>query len=512
MFQKMTELLTTQSGFFIDLFLTHLRISAIAVIIAGVIGLFVGMSISKNEKIATPILAVVNILYTFPSIAILGILVSFTGVGDTTAIIALVIYAMLPMVRNTYVGIKNVDANIVEAARAMGSTESEIMTKVKLPLAFPVIMSGIRSMVTMTIALGGIASFIGAGGLGVAIYRGITTNNSAMIMTGSLLVAFLALICDLSLGRFEKHAIRARKIGTPAKAVFALIALLAFGTTLYPMLVQPNNVIKIATKPNTEGYILGEMLSAMIKQDTGLKVEITHGIGGGTNNIHPAMVKGEFDLYPEYTGTSWNLVLKQKEFYTEDKFDQMNKMYDEQFGLTWRGLYGFNNTYGIAVRADIAQKYNLKTYSDLAKVSSNLTFGANYDYFERPDGYPKLESEYDFKFKDLKDMDIGLKYKAIREKKVDVIAIFTTDGQLSISDVVVLEDDKQFYPSYMAGSVVRSKVLVDHPELGVVLDKMNAILSEDTMAKLNNSVESEGLKPEEVAVNYLKEIGLLEVK
>lgn len=509
MLQNIGQLLSTQYEFFINLFLTHLRISAVAVIIAGILGLFIGITISKHEKLANVVLGIVNTFYTLPSIAILGILISFTGIGDKTAIIALIIYALLPMVRNTYVGIKNVDVNIVEAARAMGSTESEIMRKIKLPLAFPVLMSGVRNMVTMTIALGGIASYIGAGGLGVAIYRGITTNNSSLILLGSSLVALLALSSDFLIGLFEKHVRKTRKIGNVAKSVFVLIILLAFGTTLYPYFKPENDVIKIATKPNTEGYILGEMLSALIEYETGVPVVITHGIAGGTKNIHPAIMKGEFDLYPEYTGTSWNVVLKQEGLYLEDKFEEMNRMYKEELGLTWRGLYGFNNTYGVLVRREIAEKYNLKSYSDLAKVSEFLTFGANPDYFKRPDGYPKLESAYHFKFKKLLDIDTGLKYKALKQNEVDVLAVFTTDGQISTVDAVMLQDDLNFYPSYMAGTVVRTEVLKKHPKLGETLDKMNGILSEDIMIELNGRVEIEGLKPEEAAQNFLVEKGLL---
>ncbi|MGI6512194.1 MAG: ABC transporter permease, partial [Catenisphaera adipataccumulans] len=132
--------------------------------------------------------------------SMLGFLIPFSGVGNATAVIALTIYALLPMVRSVHTGLTNVDPAIIEAAKGMGSTRKQILLKIKLPLAMPVIMSGIRNMVTMTIALTGIASFIGAGGMGVAIYRGITTNNSAMTLAGSLLTAALALLADFLLG------------------------------------------------------------------------------------------------------------------------------------------------------------------------------------------------------------------------------------------------------------------------------------------------------------------------
>ena len=199
--------------------------------------------------------------------------------------------------------------------------------------------------------------------------------------------------------------------------------------------------INMATKPMTEQYILGSMMKTLIEQDTDLSVNVTTGVGGGTSNIQPAMEKGEFDFYPEYTGTAWNAVLKKDSLYDESMFDELQKGYDAM-DMSWVGMLGFNNTYGIAVTKEIADKYNLKTYSDLAEVSNKLTFGAEYDFFEREDGYKALCDTYGLNFKDTKDMDIGLKYNAINQKQVDVINIFTTDGQLSVYDIVVLEDDK----------------------------------------------------------------------
>ena len=215
MIQDMLLMLVDRKYFFLDLLLEHLEISLISILIAVILGGLIGIVISEIKKTAKPTLGIINFLYTIPSISLLGFLIPFSGVGNTTAIIALTLYALLPMVRNTYTGITHVDGAILEAAKGMGSTRMQILYKIKLPLAMPVIMSGIRNMVTMTIALAGIASFIGAGGLGVAIYRGITTNNAAMTMAGSLLIALLALIMDMGLGWIEKrmnqHHINAKK-------------------------------------------------------------------------------------------------------------------------------------------------------------------------------------------------------------------------------------------------------------------------------------------------------------
>ena len=461
MLKDMWSVFIDRIDFFLQLLLEHLEISLISILIAILFGGLVGILISEFQKSAKPTLGVINFLYTIPSISMLGFLIPFSGVGNATAIIALTVYALLPMVRNTHTGITNVDPAILEAAKGMGSTRAQILFQIKLPLAMPVIMSGIRNMVTMTIALAGIASFIGAGGLGVAIYRGITTNNAAMTMVGSLLIALLALVMDFVLGfiekRMNKHSTKAKKTNKIMVAIAALLCLIIVGGVFFNS--QQKDTIHVATKPMTEQYVLGEMLDILIEQDTDLNVELTQGVGGGTSNIQPAMESGEFDLYPEYTGTGWNMVLKHDGFYTEDLFGKLKNEYNEQYNMDWVGIYGFNNTFGLVVRREVAEEYNLKTYSDLKSVANKLTFGAEYDFFEREDGYDALCDAYGFRFGKTMDLDIGLKYQAINQKKIDAMVIFTTDGQLSASDVVVLRMTSRFIPLMFAGMWSAGKCL-----------------------------------------------------
>lgn len=204
------------------------------------------------------------------------------------------------------------------------------------------------------------------------------------------------------------------------------------------------------------------------------------------------------------------MVMKEEGLYTEDLFDTMQQYYNDELGMDWIGMYGFNNTYGLVVRREIAEQYDLKTYSDLSAVSDQLTFGAEYDFFEREDGYDALCDTYNLNFRETMDLDIGLKYQAINQGQIDVMVIFTTDGQLSASDVVVLEDDQHFYPSYLCGNVIRSEVLEEHPELDGVFEKVTGIISDRDMAAMNYEVETEGKEPRDVAQEFLEERGLLE--
>ena len=204
MLTEIIDLIQSRWDFFLGLLVEHIQISLLSIVIAMVIGLTIGILISEYQKSSKVVIGIVNFIYTIPSISLLGFLIPLSGVGDATAVIALTVYALLPMVRNTHTGLTNVSPLLLEAATGMGSTKMQTLIKVKLPLAMPVIISGIRSMAVMTIALAGIASFIGAGGLGVAIYRGITTNNKAMTLVGSLLIAVLAIAVDFLIGRREK--------------------------------------------------------------------------------------------------------------------------------------------------------------------------------------------------------------------------------------------------------------------------------------------------------------------
>lgn len=270
--------------------------------------------------------------------------------------------------------------------------------------------------------------------------------------------------------------------------------------------------IKIATKPMTEQYILGEMLKQLIENKTDYKVEVTKGIGGGTSNIHPAMEKGEFDLYPEYTSSGWVMVLGNQagEVSDDEILEKLQKEYQEKFQMTWLGLYGFNNTYALAVSKKVADKYQLKNCSDLAKVSKDLVFGGNPDYIEREDGFPGVCKTYGLEFKNVKDIDIGLKYKAMENDDIQVTNGFTTDAQISKDNIVVLEDDKGYQVNYFCSTVVREETLEKYPDLEKTLMLMNGILSDQEMAELNYQVEVDGKDEAVVAKDFLIKKGLIE--
>ena len=268
--------------------------------------------------------------------------------------------------------------------------------------------------------------------------------------------------------------------------------------------------VVVASKPQSEQYILAEMITLIIENGTDISVEKKLGIGGGTANIQPAMESGEIDIYPEYTGTGWLFVLKEELINDpEELYESVKDAYAEKYDMKWLGMYGFNNTYALAMKRSAAEEMGIETYSDLAEKGGALVFGAEYDFYEREDGFPGLEDAYGLSFENMVELDIGLKYEAIGTDQVDVINAFSTDGLIKQFDLKVLEDDKMFFPAYNAATIVRQETLDMYPELEAVLETLTGQISDDEMTELNYLVENEKMDPAKVAEDFLKGKGLL---
>lgn len=293
------------------------------------------------------------------------------------------------------------------------------------------------------------------------------------------------------------------------KKVLSLFLVLLLLLTITSCGKEEKKVV-IASKPMTEQFILVEMLTALIEANSDIVVEQKMGIGGGTANIHPGIINGEIDIYPEYSGTGWLFVLKEDLINNPDElFAEVKEKYNSEYNIKWMEPYGFNNTFALAMDKNLAEEMNIKTYSDLSSKSNELIFGAEYDFYEREDGLPGLKEVYGFNFKNEVEMDIGLKYDAIKSKKVNVINAFSTDGLLLEYNLKVLEDDKFFFPSYQGATLVRNETLEKYPELEGILQKLEGAVSDEEMIFLNYQVDKENKDPKEVALNFLKEKGLI---
>jgi osmoprotectant transport system permease protein len=490
----------------------HIRITLISVALAIAIGVPVGIVLVKVRRLAGPVIGATSVIQTIPSLALLGFMIPLLGIGVTPAIVALFLYALLPIVRNTFTGIDQVDPTLVEAGKGMGMTGGQMLRSVQIPLSLPVIMAGIRTSTVINVGVATLCALIGAGGLGELIFRGIAMVNSRMILAGALPAALLALGFDGVLGLIEKGLVEKKRgsmrlvIGLVLSGALILVALIPAGIGK-----KIEKQITIGSKEFTEQIILGEILAQLVESRTDVSVARKFGLGG-TMVCFNALKNGEIDLYPEYTGTGLTAILKREVVTDPDEVyrivsDEFERMYD----LIWLQPFGFNNTYALAMRSDQARQLNLTNISDLSGRELDLTPGFTQEFLERPDGYPGLSKRYDLRFaREPRGMDPGLMYVALKEGDVDIICAFATDGRIPAFNLQVLKDDKHYFPPYYAAPLVRKEALARVPELGSVLNELSGLIDDRKMAAMNYQVDEEGKSPEDVASDFLSNAGLTE--
>jgi osmoprotectant transport system permease protein len=515
------EFLSRHGGELLGLTLEHLVLVAVSTGLAILIGVPLGILLTRRPALSKPVLGFANVMQTVPSLALFGFLIPLNihlfnvkilgGIGARTAIVALVLYALLPIIRNTFTGISSVDPAIRDAGRGMGMTDRQLLFQVELPLATGVIIAGVRVATVICVGTATIAAAIDAGGLGRYIFRGLRANDNLLILAGALPAALIALSADLGLGYVERRIQSggARK-GKSKKLLWSsVVLLLALGAAAYLYFAQGGNRIAVGSKDFSEQVILGEILAQAIEAKSGLQVERRFDLGG--NLAHEALVAGEIDVYPEYTGTALLAILKDKPLKNpQEVYRRVTAEYAQRFDLVWTEPLGFNNTFAILVRGEDARKLKLKTISDAAGVSDQWRAGFGQDFMSRADGYRGFAKAYGFHFAEIREMDLSLTYRALAEKQVDLIAGNSTDGLIARYGLAQLEDDRNFFPPYDAVPVVRRATLEKYPELRAILKQLGGILTVDEMRKLNYAVDGEKRQPKEVARSFLLEKKILD--
>jgi osmoprotectant transport system permease protein len=506
----------------LELVLEHLLLVSVATGIAIAIGVPLGILLTRKPSLSKPVLGFANIMQTVPSLALFGFLIPVNlylfhvrilgGIGARTAIVALVLYALLPIIRNTFTGIRGVDPAIREAGKGMGMTDRQLLFQVELPLALGVIISGIRVATVICVGTATIAAAIDAGGLGRYIFRGLRMNDNVLILAGAVPAALIALGADLLFGCLERTIQLGRTINTKSRKIIWATASVMSLAAIVGMVIffsgKTSGRIAVGSKDFTEQVILGELLAQAIEAKTGLNVERRFDLGGTL--AHEALVAGEIDLYVEYTGTAWLAILKgQPSSDPRQVHSRVKDEYAHRFRLDWTEPLGFNNTFAILVRGEDARKLHLKTVSDAAKVSNQWRAGFGQDFMSRADGYPGFARVYGFHFEEVREMDLSLTYRALAEKQVDLIAGNSTDGLISRYGLVQLEDDRHYFPPYDAVPVVRQAVLEKYPELRGVLKQLGGILSVEEMRKLNYAVDGEKRQPKDVVREFLTQKGFV---
>ena len=514
------DFFSRNSGELIALTFEHLFLVVVSTGIAILIGVPLGILLTRRPALSKPVLGFANIMQTVPSLALFGFLIPLNiylfhvkilgGIGARTAIVALVLYALLPIIRNTFTGISNVDPAIRDAGRGMGMTDRQLLFQVELPLALGVIIAGVRVATVICVGTATIAAAIDAGGLGRYIFRGLRANDNVLILAGAVPAALIAIVADLLLGYIERAIQFGGAIQWRSKKLVwgsALSLLIIFGVVGF-LMGKPAGRIAIGSKDFTEQVILGELLAQAIEGKTGLQVVRRFDLGG--NLAHDALVAGEIDVYVEYTGTALLAILRGQPLTDpQEVYRQVKDEYANRFKLEWTEPLGFNNTFAVLVRGEDAKKLGLKTITNASRVSARWRAGFGQDFMSRADGYPGFARTYGFHFQEIREMDLSLTYRALAEKQVDLIAGNSTDGLISRYGLVQLEDDRRYFPPYDAVPVARQEILQKYPELRAVLKQLGGTLTVDEMRRLNYAVDGEKRQPRDVAREFLQRKGIL---
>lgn len=507
------------------LLLQHINLTFLSVVAAVIIGVPIGILISHFKKANKTVLGIANTIQAIPSMALLGFLIPFLGIGVVPSVFMVVLYSLLPIIKNTFTSIEGINPQMIEAAEGIGLTKLQILFKIQIPMALPIIMAGIRISAVTAVGLMTIAAFVGAGGLGFLVFSGIRTANTNQILAGAIPACILALFIDWTAAIIEKIVVPKGISGNIGKnkvtflqklVLLVCFALFTFGigkTIFEKYIATPEKTVTVASKDYTEQIILGNMLAELIENNTDIKVNRKFALGG-TKVIFGALQSGEVDMYMEYTGTIFADMLKHdpitenvnsKDVYEISK-QELEKNYDMYVG----NELPFNNTYRLAVKKDFAQKYNINTISDLIPLSKNLVISPTFEFTNKRDGLPGVMDRYNgLKFKDVVSIDGALRYQALDNNESHIIDAFATDGLLATYDLKVLEDDKEFFLPYHAVPLVRRDILNKYPSLKNIADSLDNILTDDVMRELNNQVDTLKREPQEVAHEFLLKNGLL---
>ncbi len=489
----------------------HVLLVLISTGFAVAIGVPLGVLLTRSTALRAPVLGFANIMQTVPSLALFGLLIPIPfigGIGARTAIIALALYALLPVIRNTVTGILGIDARLREAATAMGMTGWQRLRMVELPLAMPVILTGIRVAVVISVGVATVAAAVGAGGLGMYIFRGLRQNDNNLLLAGAIASAVLALLGDLALGQVEK----AYEVGARPSATRKLVGLVVAGGLIAIVLSifapgvgsgigeRGQDKIIVGSKDFTESVILAEILAQVLEQK-GIAVERRFELGG--NIPHDSLLSGQIDVYPEYTGTAYTAILKHPPLTDPNAvYDQTKTEYAEKFHLTLSPPIGFANDFAILVRGQVARENRLRTISDAVPLAKNWQAGFGQDFMSRADGYPGFIKAYALNFvKQPREMDLSLTYRALQTGELDIIAGNSTDGLISSLDLFQLEDDRHYFPPYQAVFIGRSD------KLGVLSDafqRLNNAISTEEMRRLNYEVDGKKRAPRDVAAEWVR--------
>lgn len=498
----------------------HLQISLVALLAGAALSIPLGVLVTRRRSLEGAVLGAASVIQTIPGLALLAIMVpalaalsgaaaalgvSLRSIGYLPAVLALTLYSVLPILRNTVTGIAGVSPALIEAARGVGMTPAQQLFRVELPLALPVIVAGLRTAAVWVVGTATLSTPVGATSLGNFIFSGLQTRNDAAVVVGCLAAAGLALLLDQGI-RLLEVALRTRRralLGLVLAAFAGLI--LAVGWSFAAERRAGPRPVQIGAKAFTEQYILSELIGQWIERRTGQRGEVLHSLGSKV--VFEALRAGDIDLYVDYSGTIWATLMKRKDLPARrgELLDEVRRWLLAEHGIVLVGAFGFENTYALALRAAEAQRLGIRRISDLAKFAERLEIGGDYEFFQRAE-WKALRESYGLAFRRLRSMDPALMYQAAAGGEVDVISGYSTDGRIAALDLAVLEDDRGVIPPYDAILLASPGFARTHSAALRALGELSGAIDAAAMQRMNFAVDSGGRAPAEVARNFAAQL------
>ncbi len=474
----------------------HVVLSGLALGLGVVISLPLALLLVRFRRLSFPVVSAAGVIQTIPSLALLALMVPLLGAfGFWPALLALVLYSMLPILRNTVTGIAQVDPDLTRAARGLGLTRGQILRMVELPLALPVIVAGIRTSAVWVVGVATLSTPVGQTSLGNYIFGGLQTRNWTAVLFGCVAAAVLAIAIDVLLALLE-GGVRERSRPRLLAAGVGLVVVFG-GGALSPRLAGARparsatapaasasapvphkaRIVRVGAKTFTEQYILAQAIRQRL-ETAGLRVELKESLGSTV--AFDALTKSEIDVYVDYSGTLWANAMKRTDAQAPWRVQaELDGFLARKYGVRDLGALGFENAYALAMRRDRAKQLGVSSIADLAKRSAELTIGSDYEFFQRPE-WRRVRDEYGLSFRSTVSFDSSFMYAAVAEGRVDVITAFSSDGRIAGYDLKVLSDPRRAFPPYdavlllsprMAGNRAVADAL--HPLVGAIgVDRM----------------------------------------
>lgn len=502
----MSDNLREQLALLPDRLAHHLQITLLALAIAAAVSLPLAVLVGRIKPLRWFVVTTAGAAQTIPSLALLALVVAVSGdFGFRPALVALSIYAVLPILRNAVTGLAGVDPAYTEAARGSGMTPAQSLFKVELPLAAPVIIAGLRTATVWTVGIATLTTPVGYESLGNFIFTGLQTGNNVATLTGALAAAILAVALDSLIGAAQWASERRSRPGLWAAlaATAVLVTLCLLSPTIFSPSkpAAPGKTIRVGSKPFTEQYILADLIARKLRA-AGFNVELSESLGSTLG--FDALKRNQIDVFVDYTGTIWSTYMKRDAILPADQTLAACDAYMAPFGLRDLGRLGFENAYALAMRRDRAKALGITSIDDLAKHAGELTIGSDYEFFSRPDWY-KLRDAYGLAFKAQRTFDPSFLFKAAAGGEVDVITSYSTDGRLSANDLIVLTDPRNGFPPYDAVLLLSPDAAKDAVVLKA-LEPLVGAIDDERMRGANRAVDVDGKTPSAVGESLSKGI------